>query len=102
MPAVVANVAPMPSTSVECKEAFRTRFGAARRHVSQTRHPRRPPAPNRRPRAAGIGRVVIAKDGDDLCFAKNALRRDPPRTGQGKQYLGRLHGAIREATCVTA
>ena len=77
VPAVVANVAPMPSTSVECKEAFRTRFGAARRHVSRTRHPRRPPAPNRRPRAVGIGRVVIAKNGTDLCFAKKCAQTRP-------------------------
>ena len=77
VPAVVANVAPMPSTSVECKEAFRTRFGAARRHVSRTRHPRRPPAPNRRPRAVGIGRVVIAKDGTDLRFAKKCAQTRP-------------------------
>ena len=73
-PAVVANVTPMPSTSAECKEAFRTRFGAARRHVSRTRHARRPPAPNRRPRAVGIGRVVIAKNGADLCFAKKCAQ----------------------------
>jgi len=77
VPAVVANVAPMPSASVECKEAFRTRFGAARRHVSRTRHPRRPPAPNRRPRAVGIGRVVIAKDGTDLRFANKCARTRP-------------------------
>ena len=33
---------------------------------------------------------------------KSALGRDPPRTGQGKQYLGRLHGVIRGTTYVTA
>ena len=76
-PAVVANVAPMPSTSVACKEAFRARFGAARRHVSRTRHPRRPPAPNRRPRAVGIGRVVIAEDGTGLRIAKKCARTRP-------------------------
>ena len=76
-PAVVANVAPMPSTSVVCKEAFRTRFSAARRHVSRTRHPRRPPAPNQRPRAVGIGRVVITKDGTGLRIAKKCARTRP-------------------------
>ena len=76
-PAVVANVAPMLSMSVECQETFRTRFGAARRHVSRTRHPRRPPAPNRRPRAVGIGRVVIAKDGTGLRIAKKCARTRP-------------------------
>ena len=75
--AVVANVAPMPSTSVECKEAFRAEFGAARRHVSRTRHPHRPLAPNRRPRAVGIGRVVIAKDGTGLRLAKKFTRTRP-------------------------
>ena len=58
-------------------EAFRTRFGAARRRVSRTRHPRRPPAPNRRPRAVGIGRVVIAEDGTDLRFAKKCAQTRP-------------------------
>ena len=76
-PAVVANVTPMPSTSAECKEAFRTRFGAARRHVSRTRHPRRPPAPNRRPRAVGIGRVVTAEDETGLRIAKKCARTRP-------------------------
>ena len=33
---------------------------------------------------------------------KNAFGRAPPRTGQGKQYLGRFHGVIRGTTCVTA
>ena len=101
-PAVVANVAPMPSMSVECKEAFRPRFGAACRHVSRTRHPRRPPAPKRRPRAVGIGRVSLPRTGLACALPKSALGRDPPRAGQGKQYLGRLHGVIRETTCVTA
>ena len=76
-PAVVANVASMPSTSVAYKAAFLARFGAARRHVSRTRHPRRPPAPNRRPRAVGIGRVVTAEDGTGLRIAKKCARTRP-------------------------
>ena len=83
-PAVVANVAPMPSTSVECKEAFRTRFGAARRHVSQTRHPRRPLVPNRRPGAVGIGQVDM-----DWRFAKKCARTRPAADSSTGRARGR-------------
>ena len=72
----------MPTMSVECKEAFRTQFGAARRHVSRTQHPRRRLAPHRRSRAVGIGRVVIAADGTGLRIHKvrsDATRRGPAR-----------------------
>ena len=76
VPAVVANVALMPSMSVECKEAFRTQLGTKHRHVADST-PASAASTNRRPRAVGIGRVVTAEDETGLRIAKKCARTRP-------------------------